>query len=296
MSVWEEASQTRARAMVSVRLQALKSLLPAEVPNIPKHYAKLALHRYDKQVPYNAKRFFDSFYGAAESGQLDDRYTIAPEFDPIAAKYHYNALENSIILALRRFPPPAGCRVLDIGSGAGHWIDFYLAYYHPAAVCGMDIAQPAVDFLEQKYSGADEVRALAADVTDPSFALDTRFDVINAMGVLFHIVEDDKWRMALRNLGGCLSDDGVLLVGGQFGPVTQNVQFHKMDDFSSWDEVHSSGSERLRVNKRLRSLHMWKAGAEQVGLAVRHLQLTKRQRLVWTPQNNVLVLSRSARS
>ena len=252
------------------------------------------------QVPYDPKRFFESVYGAAKEGELDDRYTISPEFDPVAAKYHYNALENSIILAIRGFRPATFPvqrirRVLDVGSGSGHWIDFYLAYYHPSTVCGLEIAQPAVEFLEQKYAGEEKVHIVGTDVTHERFQLDQTFEVVNAIGVMFHIVEDTKWQRALRNLAGCLTDDGIILAGGQFGLTTQNVQMHKTDDFESWTEARTSSAPAIRVNKRLRSLAMWKAGARQAGLTVRGLQLTKRHRAVWTPEGNVLVLSREPR-
>jgi cyclopropane fatty-acyl-phospholipid synthase-like methyltransferase len=193
---------------------------------------------------------------------------------------------------LRRFPPPKGCRVLDIGSGAGHWIDFYLNYYDPAEVCGLEIAPSAVEFLQKKYEDRRHVHVSAGDVTQDALPLGGRFDVINAIGVLFHIVEDAKWEVALRNLANFLTDDGVLLVGGEFGMLTENTQFHTTDEFESWDQFHASAAPRSRVNKRLRSLRMWQTAAERSGLVVRDLQLTKRQREVWTPQNNVLLLSR----
>ena len=79
----------------------------------------------------------------------------------------------------------------------------------------------------------------------------------------------------------------------QIGISTQNVQLHKTDEFTSWEDVKASSEPAVRVNKRLRSLRMWKAGAMQAGLEVRGLQITKRQAAVWTPENNLLVLGPS---
>jgi len=280
--------------MKALRLRALSLLLPSGLLDVPRHFVNTGLRRYANQVPYDPKRFFDSFYGAATEGELDDRYTVSPDVDPVDAKYHYNAVENSIILALKRFRPQLStvARVLDIGSGSGHWIDFYRSYYRPSAIYGVDIAQPAVEFLEAKYAESSDVTVICADVTDDGFHLDGTFQLINAIGVLFHIVEDAKWRTALRNLAACLSTDGIMLVGGQFGLTTQNVQAHKTDDFESWDEVRESTAPSVRVNKRLRSLGTWKAAASEAGLVVRGLQLTKRQQAVGTPENNVLIVSR----
>jgi SAM-dependent methyltransferase len=284
--------------MRGVRLRALLPLLPSTVPNLPRHYLNAALGRYRRQVPYDPKRFFDSVYGAAEEGELDDRYTISHEFDAVAAKYHYNMVENSIILAVRRFRPMTFPvqripRVLDIGAGSGHWIDFYLGYYYPSAVYGLEIAEPAVEFLERKYADVRKVHIVGGDVTAERFELDRTFQVINAIGVLFHVVEDAKWHRALANLARLLTDDGILIVGGQFGASTQNVQTHKTDEFGSWEELKASSEPAVRVNKRLRSLRMWKAAAKRAGLEIRGLQITKRQSAVWTPENNLLVLGPS---
>src|SRR6185436_3043356 len=92
-----------------------------------------------REVPCDAKAFFDSFYKASVRGEPDDRATIASVTDA-EVRFHYNATENSILRAVvRREGLPqgpaveawrmlrrrAGLRLLDVGSGAGHWIDFF---------------------------------------------------------------------------------------------------------------------------------------------------------------------------
>jgi len=42
------------------------------------------------------------------------------------------------------------------------------------------------------------------------------FDFISAMSVLLHIVDDSRWRRALRNLATVIAPDGHLVV---FDPV-----------------------------------------------------------------------------
>lgn len=91
--------------------------------------------------------------------------------------------------------------------------------------------------LRQKYADASDVVIVEGDVSADSFSLDRRFDVINAIGVVFYIVEDDRWRQALANMRGLLEEGGVLLVGGEFGCITQNVQFHSRDEFAGLAEL-----------------------------------------------------------
>src|SRR5262245_64114779 len=83
------------------------------------------------------RTFFTSFYKANVRGRADDRSTIGGVTDA-ESRFHYNCVENSIIRAVARREGPVGLieayrmarlrerrRHLDIGSGAGHWIDFF---------------------------------------------------------------------------------------------------------------------------------------------------------------------------
>ena len=116
--------------------------------------------------------------------------------------------------------------------------------------------------------------------------------MINAIGVAFHIVDDQRWRQALANMSALLAERGVLLVGGEFGRITQDVQFHSRDEFADLAELMKPPPEReVFVNKRLRSLRYWRSAAPEVGLRVRRVVRTSRCLDIRTPENNVLVLS-----
>jgi cyclopropane fatty-acyl-phospholipid synthase-like methyltransferase len=188
---------------------------------------------------------------------------------------------------------PENPRTLDIGSGAGHWISFYLDVLQASQVVGVEIAQPCVDALRRKFAASPSVRVELGDVSSDEFNLGVRFDIINAIGVMFHIVDDAAWMRALRNLREHLNDGGVLIVGGQFGLLTRNVQFHDADRFDSWDELRSKSSDVALVNKRIRSYRMWRRGAQEVGLQIRRFQRTRRSRWMWTPENNLLLLQKN---
>lgn len=257
-------------------------------PKFVKHYIKPRRIR-GEHAPYDAKRFFESWHRASPDS-LSDAETIAAGRSAAATRFHYNAVENSIIACLASRPLPSPLRVLDVGSGAGHWIDFYLEVFGAGEVVGLEISEPAVRALEERYADEPRVTIVEADVSDPGFALERDFDLVNAIGVMFHIVEDEPWERAVAGLARHLAPGGALVVGGQFGLVTQNVQFHRTNEFSSWEEFRAASSETALVNKRIRSLRRWKQCARRAGLRVECLERTRQSRRLETPENNVLVL------
>jgi trans-aconitate methyltransferase len=244
-----------------------------------------------KKRPYEAARYFDSYYTAA--GELTDRITIGPAVSELHSRYHYNAVENAIIRALLHCRLRERPAVFDLGPGAGHWIDFYRGTFGAAQVCALDISKACADRLRDKYAGAAGVEILCGDVAEPTFSLEQRFDIVNAIGVVFHIVDDARWQQALVNMRRLLRDDGVMVVGGEFGWITQNVQFHASDEFDTLEAMRqaAAGGE-VRINKRIRSLARWKKAARAAGLRVKVLIRTANVGEILTPENNVLVLER----
>ena len=293
------------------------------IPSTDKRNAEQTSHGVSSAtpapVPCDEKTFFESFYRASVRGKPDDRSTIASVTEP-ESRFHYNAVENAIIRALlRRNPPPRGAgvdlwrmfeqraarRMLDIGSGSGHWIDFFRDVFFVKQVTGIEITQRMSKFLEEKYAGNPDVTVHCADAASPSFlaslpALEGSMDYVSAIGVMFHIVDDDRWRQAMRNLAAALKPGGLLIVGGDFGATTRNVQFHRVDEFAKWQETlapaRATGTdaapESLRVNKRVRSMADWVRIAGDVHLEVLDLVRADLDPLVATPENDVLVLRR----
>jgi SAM-dependent methyltransferase len=275
-------------ALVTAAKFVSRGLRRAFGPKFVKHYVQPRRVR-GEQVPYDAKRFFESWHRASPEA-LSDADTIAAGRSRLDTRYHYNAVENAIIDYFAAHPLPRDISVLDVGSGAGHWIDFYREIFG-ATVVGTEISGPAVRFLRERYDGNDDVGIVEADVASPSFALDQKFQIVNAVGVMFHIIEDERWERAVANLAAHLVAGGSLVVGGQFGLLTQNVQFHHTDDFSSWDEIRAARGSKTLVNKRIRSLRRWRRCARRAGLRIEGVNRTTKSSHVLTPENNVLVLS-----
>lgn len=191
----------------------------------------------------------------------------------------------------------AGVRLLDIGSGTGHWIDFFREVYFVADAYAVEITSSMAAFLRDKYAGDPAVRVIEQDVCDPAFALDAPVDYVSAIGVMFHITDDDRWRRALANLRDALKPGGLMFVGGDFGGRTANMQFHRSDSFSTWKEFASApGAEgEVRVARRLRSLALWSRTAADLGLRIGDLVRADREPGITTPENDLLSWSGSPR-
>ena len=101
-------------------------------------------------------------------------------------------------------PPLA--HVLDIGSGTGVYIEEWQRW-GAGKVTGSDITQIAVEKLAQRFPHASFARwDIGAAEASPAIA--GQYDVISALDVLFHIVEDDRYRQAISNIASLLSPGG----------------------------------------------------------------------------------------
>lgn len=258
---------------------------------------------------YNQGKFFNSFYAVDSRGDFDDRSTIGHMVTRACSRFHYNAVENGIIRAIaHREPPPYGAAVrvwefaqqrknlklLDVGSGTGHWIDFFIDAQYVDEAVGVEVAPNITGFLREKYADDERVTIMESDISSAGFCGQHSagsFDYISAIGVLFHITEDAKWLAGLNNLRSLLAPDGLIIVGGDFGAATKNVQFHRVDEFDDWQAQKKGGeSERVYVNKRVRSLGDWHQAANTAGLKIVDLVRVESDWAIHTPENDLLVL------
>ncbi len=105
-----------------------------------------------------------------------------------------------------------GGRLLDVGSGSGRFIRFFLERYRPACLVGMDFSESSVELLRTWHESAGtELQFRVADITSPDLDLEGGFDRVNVANVLFHIPEPDLFAGALRNLCRLVAPDGRIV-------------------------------------------------------------------------------------
>jgi cyclopropane fatty-acyl-phospholipid synthase-like methyltransferase len=210
---------------------------------------------------------------------ISDKQTISSKKNPISAKYHYTSVELQILRHLyNRNLNVKGAVVLDIGAGAGHWIDFYKSL-HSVRTIGVDVSLSAVNHLRRKYANCSDVNIYHGKASDVLDELDICFNIVNAIGVMFHIVDDAEWFNTIRKISGLIQRGGAFIVGGHFGYVNGvNVQ------------IDRNG----QVYKRLRSKRLWKktlldAGFSDVKMYSNNAYLNINDPL---PENNICIATK----
>jgi len=267
-----------------------------------RHYIYPFLVRARRKT-YDAGTFWESYYQSAQAEELSDRVTVAHDANPWFSTFHYNSVENLII----RFAADSNidlqnAELLDVGTGTGHWLDFYRRLADFQRLVGVDVSSTAVEALQQQHLADNDVDIRHYDVSADETLGTSCFDLINAIGVMFHLVNDDSWQNALRNVSHMLKPGGYFVVGGQFGWITRSVQFHNRDSFGDWSKYSSfvslkdvfrlSSKDEVLVNKRIRSLRCWKRAASQVGLKYVRVYRGRVPKSFIVPENNLLILQK----
>lgn len=88
------------------------------------------------------------------SGVESDASTISKYTSSVVSGHHYSSIELLLFEYLHNngFASLAGKRVLDIGSGSGHWIDFF-SRIGVSDMTGIDVSERSCDFLRKRFCG-----------------------------------------------------------------------------------------------------------------------------------------------
>src|SRR5829696_379446 len=129
----------------------------------------------------------------------------------------YRVRRHVFLRTLRPLVTPR-MRVLDVGSGTG----FYIDRWHElgvSSVTGADLTETAVEQLRRRYPADRFVRF---DVTEEGAPLEPgSFELVSAMDVLFHVVDDQGFARAFETLFSLLAPGGHLVFSDNFvhGPA-----------------------------------------------------------------------------
>jgi SAM-dependent methyltransferase len=117
---------------------------------------------------------------------------------------------------------PAQTRVLDVGSGTGFYVQQWKRW-GATSITGSDLTRIAIGQLGASYPDAV---FLQLDIGEPlpSSLAARQFDVISCFDVLFHIVDDARYKQALRNLAALACRGGYLLYSDNFRPETRRAR------------------------------------------------------------------------
>ena len=210
---------------------------------------------------------------------ISDRQTIDPNQSPYSSKYHYCSVEMQILKHLyNNCIETEKSSVLDIGSGSGHWIEFYKSL-DAVKISGIDISETSIDYLNQKYSNDLKISFYKGKAVEIINQIQESFEIVNAIGIMFHIVDDKEWLETINKISMKIPKNGIFVVGGHFGFLNGlNVQ---IDQYG-------------KINKRLRSKFVWKRALKKAGFST--IKIYKNNAYLWIkdtiPENNVLIATK----
>jgi SAM-dependent methyltransferase len=122
-----------------------------------------------------------------------------------------------------------GGKLLDVGSGSGRWVRFFLDRFAPALYTGMDYAKASIDLLARWFPQDQHPNTKLdfrhASIAEENLDLGQRYDLINIANVLFHIPEQELFASALKNLANHLADDGRIVTTEYLPRVTMRTEW-----------------------------------------------------------------------
>ncbi|MCB0402199.1 MAG: class I SAM-dependent methyltransferase [Flavobacteriales bacterium] len=102
--------------------------------------------------------------------------------------------------------------ILDIGSGTGFYIERWKEL-HVKSITGSDFTNVVVKNLSERFPDSRFIQMDAGEkIQDPQ----PQYDFISAFDVLFHIVEDERFDQAIKNIHGLLNEQGYFVISDNF--------------------------------------------------------------------------------
>lgn len=140
----------------------------------------------------------------------------------------YNEKWHHLAAALDRSAVDPMGRALDAGCGIGFLTDRLRLRGH--RVAGIDFSHEALVIARQRLGGGVPLHVQPLDQPVPG----APFDLVMCVDVLFHVVDDDRWRATVDNLARSCAPDGTLVIQehltGSEATAT-HVRWRDLDDY-----------------------------------------------------------------
>jgi len=231
----------------------------------------VAISLWRNRLSVNKKQFWEAWWHdstTTDGGSIQRSETAR---DKVQTTHHYAIVEAALTaLVVRHKIRVDGATVLDVGSGAGHWLDFW--EQHTADnLHAVEVADRAINHLRETYPG---VTVHQSDIANFEGTVDA--DIISAVGVMFHLVDDEEWHNGIQTIADLLSPGGVVFFTGAMGWFSHDVEFEQ-----------TGGG--LFPFKRVRSRWVWRRACQKAGLELVTIYRTPAAIQCETPQNDVLM-------
>lgn len=121
-----------------------------------------------------------------------------------------------------------GARVLDVGSGTGFFVEYYLKK-GAGLVSGVDLTEVSVELLGRKFPSC---RFLRLDISKGRYPGEDKFDIINVFDVLYHIVDAGDFLAAIKNIAFSAQAGSWIFISDSLRPelsAASHVRYRAMD-------------------------------------------------------------------
>jgi SAM-dependent methyltransferase len=164
---------------------------------------------------YEPERFWEERYSRLDLNRSGHR-----DLPEAYNRWLYRRKRNVLRRSLARIGfSPRGRSVLELGAGTGAYLDFWRRA-GVGHLTGLDISRRAIDYLEPRHP---DFSFYHRDITSPGLVEDlaraggiASFDLVTALDVLYHVVDDRRLETALGNVAALLRPNGVLALHDQF--------------------------------------------------------------------------------
>ena len=105
----------------------------------------------------------------------------------------------------------SGKKILDIGCGTGYYIDYYMGK-GATDISGLDITEKSIVNLKKKYP---HLKFFNADISK-KIHLNRKYNIITAIAVLYHVVDDNKFENSVRNIRKLAKKGSLIIIQDGF--------------------------------------------------------------------------------
>ncbi|HLO70489.1 MAG TPA: class I SAM-dependent methyltransferase [Flavipsychrobacter sp.] len=158
------------------------------------------------------------------NNRLKDNFTLVGVGDISMGmaynKYSYNITFLGLRRIFNKYCKNKKASVLDIGTGVGFIYNSWKRCGY-ADVDGSDISSFAVEQLKQKFKTNNFYEldiSLSTNVLQGK-----KYNYVTCVSVLYHIVDDEKWRAALKNIRSLMSEGGIFIFTEGFPEHQQTI-------------------------------------------------------------------------
>lgn len=139
-----------------------------------------------------------------------------------------------------------GSDILDIGSGTGFFVEYYLSR-GAKSVTGIDVADISVKRLSEKFPAGHFYKM---DISKGQYLNTNKFDIINAFDVLYHIIDDSGFKSAVGNIALAAKQKAWVFITDALRPelsAASHVRYRSLGDYrrvlqeEGIDIIESSG-------------------------------------------------------